>query len=86
VSWKGHGAIGAGAILVGLALVPLIWECDAGISGWNVLIFVLIAVGASQFGAAFGRVTRQRLVGIGATVIAVLGALVLIGVINEGRC
>ena len=77
---------GVGAILAGLALVPLLWQCDTGPSGWNVLIFILVAVGASQLGAGVGRLTEQRIVGIGATVVAVLGALLLINAVAEGRC
>jgi hypothetical protein len=86
VSPQGHAALGASAILVGVALVPFIWGCGEGVSGWNVLVFVLIAFGSSQLGAAVGRFTRQRLVGIGATVIAVLAALFIIGVITAGTC
>ena len=86
VSPKANAALGATLILVAVALVPLIWGCGEGISGWNVLIFGLIALGASQLGAAIGRVTRQRLAGIGMTVAAVLVALFLVGVINAGTC
>jgi hypothetical protein len=77
---------GVVAILLGLALVPALWECGAGPSGWNVLIFILVAIGGSQIGAGVGRLTEQRVVGIGATVISVLGALLVINAIAEGSC
>jgi hypothetical protein len=83
---KGHAAFGATLILVALALVPLIWECGAGVSGWNVLVFALVAFGASQIGAAMGRWTGKRLTGIAMTVVAVLAALFMIGVITAGSC
>jgi hypothetical protein len=84
---QGHAAFGSTLILAGLALVPAIWECGAGVSGWNVLVFGLIAFGASQIGAAVGRWTGQRLAGIGITIVAVLAALFMVGVIqNLGVC
>jgi hypothetical protein len=83
---KGHAAFGSSLILVALALVPLIWECGAGVSGWNVLIFGLIAFGASQIGAAMGRWTGQRLTGIAMTIVAVLFSLFAVGVITAGTC
>lgn len=86
MSPKGHAALGATAILVALALVPPIWACGEGISGWNVLVFGLIAFGASQLGAAVGRWSRQRLTGIAVTIVAVLGALFMVGVITAGSC
>jgi hypothetical protein len=86
LTWRGHAVFGLAAILVGLALVPALWECGKGPSGWNVLVFILVAIGASQVGAGVGRLTEQRIVGIGATVIAVLGALLLINAVAEGRC
>jgi hypothetical protein len=86
VNPKTNVAIGATAILLGLVLVPFIWGCGEGVSGWNVLVFGLIAAGASQFGSAAGRWTGQRLVGVAVTVIAVLVALFGIGVITAGTC
>jgi hypothetical protein len=86
VSPQASAAFGATLILVALALVPFIWGCGEGVSGWNVLIFGLIAFGSSQLGAAVGRATRQRLVGIGMTIIAVLASLFLVGVITVGTC
>ena len=83
---KAHAALGAGAIVVALVLVPFIWSCGKGVAGWNVLVFVLIAFGGSQFGAAVGRWTHQRVVGILATVAAVLLALVVIGAITARTC
>jgi hypothetical protein len=79
-------AIGATAILLALLLVPLIWGCGESVSGWNVLIFGLIAGGASQLGAAAGRWTDQRLVGIAVTVAAVLLALLGLGLATAGTC
>jgi hypothetical protein len=67
-------------------LVPLIWGCGDGVSGWNVLIFGLVAFGASQIGAGVGRWSGQRVVGIGVTIVAVLAALLMIGVITAGTC
>jgi hypothetical protein len=81
VSPKTNVAIGAGAILVALALVPAIWACGEGISGWNVLIFGLVAAGSSQLGSAAGRWSSQRV-----TVIGVLVSLFAIGVITSGTC
>ena len=81
-----HAALGASAILVALGLVPLIWGCGDGVSGWNVLVFVLVAFGASQLGAAAGRWSTQRAVGIAVTIIAVLASLLAIGVITAGTC
>jgi hypothetical protein len=86
LSAKAHVALGASAILVALALVPAIWGCGEGISGWNVLVFGLIAAGASSFGSAAGRLTGQRLVGILVTVIAVLISLFVLGVITAETC
>jgi hypothetical protein len=86
LSAKTHAALGASAILLGLALVPAIWGCGEGVSGWNVLIFGLIALGASWLGSAVGRSTGQRLLGIAMTVLAVLAALFLVGVITAGTC
>jgi hypothetical protein len=83
---KGQAAVGATLILIGLVLVPLIWGCGESISGWNVLIFGLVAFGSSQFGAAVGRWSNQRLAGIGGTIIAVLVSLFAIGVITSGTC
>ena len=81
-----QAAVGATGILVGLVLVPFIWGCGDSVSGWNVLIFGLVAFGASQLGASVGRWANQRLAGIGATIVAVLAALFAIGVITEGTC
>jgi hypothetical protein len=86
VSAKTNAAIGSGAILLALALVPAIWACGEGISGWNVLIFGLVAAGASQLGSAAGRWSGQRVVGIAVTVIAVLVSLFAIGGITAGTC
>jgi hypothetical protein len=86
VNPKANVAIGATAILLALLLVPFIWGCGESVSGWNVLIFGLIAGGASQLGAAAGRWTGQRLVGIGVTVIGVLVALVGLGLATAGTC
>jgi hypothetical protein len=86
LSVKGHAALGASLILVALALVPFMWACGEGISGWNVLVFGLMAFGASQLGAAVGRWTRQRLAGIGMTIAAVLAALFALGVVTAGTC
>jgi hypothetical protein len=86
VSPKTNVAIGSGAILVALALVPAIWACGEGISGWNVLIFGLVAAGSSQLGSAAGRWSGQRVVGIAVTVIGVLVSLFAIGVITSGTC
>ncbi len=86
MTWRAHVGFGVVAILVGLALSTAIWECGGGASGWNVLIFVLVAIGGSQVGAGVGRLTEQRVVGIAATVGAVLGALLLINAFAEGRC
>jgi len=86
LSAKAHAALGASAILLALALVPAIWGCGEGISGWNVLVFGLIAVGSSSLGSAVGRWTGQRLLGIPMTVIAVLLALGALGVITAERC
>ena len=83
---KGHAAFGSSLILIALALVPAIWDCGAGVSGWNVLVFGLIAFGASQLGAAMGRWTGKRLSGIAMTVVAVLAALFMVGVITAGKC
>ena len=81
-----QAAVGATGVLAGLALVPFIWGCGDSVSGWNVLIFGLVAFGASQLGAAVGRWSNQRLAGIGATIVAVLAALFVIGVITQGTC
>jgi hypothetical protein len=81
-----QAAVGATGILVGLVLVPFIWGCGDSVSGWNVLIFGLVAFGASQLGASVGRWSNQRLAGIGATIAAVLAALFAIGVITQGTC
>jgi hypothetical protein len=86
VNAKANAAIGATCILLALALVPFIWGCGEGVSGWNVLVFGLIAGGASQFGSAAGRLTSQRVVGIGVTVIAVLVALFGLGVATAATC
>jgi hypothetical protein len=86
MSAKGHAALGAVLILVALALVPLIWACGKGIAGWNVLVFGLIAFGASQVGAAMGRWTQQRLAGIAMTIVVVLVALLAIAVVTAGTC
>jgi hypothetical protein len=67
-------------------LVPLIWSCGDGVSGWNVLVFIFVAFGASQLGAAVGRWTGQRVVGISVTIVAVLASLLAIGVITAGTC
>jgi hypothetical protein len=67
-------------------LVPPIWGCGDGISGWNVLVFVFVAVGASQLGAAVGRWTGQRVVGIAVTIVAVLASLLAIGILTAGSC
>jgi hypothetical protein len=83
---KGQAAVGATMILAGLVLVPLIWGCGDSISGWNVLIFGLVAFGSSQFGAAVGRWSNQRVAGIGATIAAVLASLFAIGVLTAGTC
>ena len=83
---KANAATGATAILLALALVPFIWGCGEGVSGWNVLVFGLIAAGASQFGNAAGRWTDQRLVGIAVTVIAVLVALLGLGIATAATC
>ena len=83
---KTNAAIGATAILLALALVPFIWGCGDGVSGWNVLVFGLIAAGASQFGSAAGRWTGQRLIGIAVTVIAVLVALFGLGLATAATC
>jgi len=86
VTPQAQAGVGATLILGGLALVPLIWGCGDSVSGWNVLVFGLVAFGASQFGAAVGRWSNQRLAGIGATIVAVLAALGAIGVITAGTC
>ena len=83
---KTNVAIGAGAILLALVLVPFIWGCGEGVSGWNVLIFGLLAAGASQLGSAAGHWTRQRVVGIAVTVAAVLISLFGLGVMNALTC
>ncbi len=83
---KTNVAVGSSAILVGLALVPFIWGCGEGVSGWNVLVFGLIAAGASQLGSAAGTWTGQRLVGIAVTVIGVLIALFGLGIATAGTC
>ena len=83
---KTNAAIGATAILLALALVPFIWGCGQSVSGWNVLVFGLIAAGASQFGSAAGRWTGQRLIGIAVTVIAVLVALFGLGLATATTC
>jgi hypothetical protein len=49
-------------------------------------VFVLVAFGASQGGAAVGRWTGQRLVGIAVTVMAVLASLLAIGILTAGTC
>jgi hypothetical protein len=86
VSPQANAAFGSSLILVALVLVPLIWECGGGVSGWNVLVFGLIAFGASQIGAAMGRWTGQRLTGIAMTIVAVLFSLFAVGVITAGTC
>jgi hypothetical protein len=86
VSPRTNAALGAGAILLALVLVPVIWSCGEGISGWNVLVFGLVAAGASQLGGAAGRWTTQRFVGIAVTVMAVLVSLVAISLITAGTC
>ena len=86
MSPKTTAAIGSSAILLALALAPAIWACGEGISGWNVLIFGLVAAGASQLGSAAGRWSGQRMVGIAVTVIGVLISLFAIGVITAGTC
>jgi hypothetical protein len=86
VNPKTNVAIGATAILLALVLVPFIWGCGESVSGWNVLIFGLIAGGASQFGTAAGRWTGQRLVGIAATVAGVLIALLGLGLATALTC
>jgi hypothetical protein len=86
VNPKTNVAIGATAILLGLALVPFIWGCGEGVSGWNVLVFGLIAAGASQLGSAAGRWAGQRLAGIAVTVLGVLVALFGLGVITATTC
>jgi hypothetical protein len=73
-------------ILLALALVPAIWGCGGGVTGWNVLVLGLVAAGASSLGGAGGRWTGQRLVGILITVVAVLLSLVVIGAITSGTC
>jgi hypothetical protein len=83
---RANAAFGASAILLALVLVPVLWECGAGVSGWNVLVFGLIALGASQLGAAVGRWSRQRLAGIGMTIVSVLAALGAVGIITAGPC
>jgi hypothetical protein len=83
---QSQAAIGASLILAGLALVPVIWGCGDSVSGWNVLVFTLVAFGSSQLGAAVGRWSKQRLAGIGATIVAVLASLFAIGVITAGTC
>jgi chromate transport protein ChrA len=50
------------------------------------VIFIFVAVGASQLGAAVGRSTGQRLVGILVTIIAVLASLLAIGILTAGTC
>jgi hypothetical protein len=86
LSAKAYAALGAGAILLALALVPAIWGCDEGISGWNVLVFGLIAGGSSWLGSAGGRWSGQRLVGILVTVIAVLLSLGVLSLVTESTC
>jgi hypothetical protein len=86
VNPKTNVALGATSILVALALVPFLWGCGEGVSGWNVLVFGLIAAGASQFGSAAGRWTGQRVVGIAVTVVAVLIALFGLGVTTAASC
>jgi hypothetical protein len=86
VNAKTNAAIGATAILLALALVPFIWGCGESVSGWNVLVFGLIAAGASQFGSAAGRWTGRRVVGIAVTVIAVLVALFGLGLATATTC
>jgi hypothetical protein len=86
MSAKGHAALGAALILVALALVPFIWACGKGVADWNVLVFGLIAFGASQAGAAMGRWTRQRLAGIAMTILVVVAALLAVALITSGSC
>jgi hypothetical protein len=86
MSARGHAALGASLILLGLALVPFIWACGKGVADWNVLVFGLIAFGASQAGAAMGRWTRQRLAGIAMTILVVLAALLAVALITSRSC
>jgi hypothetical protein len=86
MSARGHAVLGASLILLGLVLVPFIWACGKGVADWNVLVFGLIAFGASQVGAAMGRWTRQRLAGIAMTILAVLAALSAIAVVTAATC
>jgi hypothetical protein len=86
LSTKAHAALGAGAIVLALALVPAIWGCDEGLSGWNVLVLGLMAGGSSSLGSAGGRWTGQRLVGILVTVMAVLLSLGILSAITAGTC
>jgi hypothetical protein len=86
VNPKTNIAIGATAILLALVLVPFIWGCGESVSGWNVLIFGLIAGGASQFGSAAGHWTGQRLVGIAVTIAGVLVALLGLGLATAWTC
>lgn len=86
MNWRASIAFGTSLILLGLVLVPFIWECGAGISGWNVLIFGLIAIGSSSLGSATGRATAQRVLGIVVTVIGVLASLLVIGALTSGSC
>jgi hypothetical protein len=86
VTPQAQSAVGATLIIVGLALVPLIWGCGDSVSGWNVVVFALVAFGSSQIGAAVGRWANQRAAGIGATIVAVLASLFAIGVITAGTC
>ena len=81
-----QAGVGATGILAGLALVPFIWGCGDSVSGWNVLVFGLVAFGASQLGAAVGRWSKHPRGRLGGPGVAVLAALFAIGVITEGTC
>jgi hypothetical protein len=71
--------LGAAAILVALALVPVGWHCSGAIRGWNFVIFALVAGGGSAIGSAASRWARRRVVGIFVTVVVVLAALFAVG-------
>jgi hypothetical protein len=78
--------IGTVAMLVALALVPSTWHCSGAITGWNFVIFALLAGGGTAVGAAAGHVARRRLVGVAVTALVVVAALTAIAALAAQRC